>query len=485
LSESIPERADIRQLRIQAKELLRTLSAGSKLADAQLLIARKYGFDSWPKLVDKIETPALIEKLRKAIEDGDADGLEKLLKTKPVLRKHLDDPMFSFDSQPVLRASHHPAAATLLPILVRYGANPNVRSKWWAGGFSALDHAKGKTVEVLLELGAKFDVWSAAGQGRIDVLRDLLDQDPSLVNAPGGDGERPLHFAATPEIAELLIERGADLEQRDVDHEGTPVQYQVNKPEVLRVLLKHGAKPDIFTAAVLDDVEMARRILAEDPDAIDAVVGVAPFATKESDGGHIYLYTLGGHKTPSQIAAERGSRGVLGEFLQHASPARRLVAAAWLEDAPAIKAILEEHPNLGKEMGEDARAITDAAQAGKTETVRLLLEAGVDPLSPGMDSGSAMHTACWFGYVDVVRLLIGRVPLDFRDSVHGSTPLGWAAHGAHWCRNTAGDYVALVEALLEAGADVNAPANKGGTSILDQAGTREDVKEVLRRYGAK
>ncbi len=96
-----------------------------------------------------------------------------------------------------------------------------------------------------------------------------------------------------------------------------------------------------------------------------------------------------------------------------------------------------------------------------------------------------MHTACWYGYVDVVKLLIGRVPLDVKDSVHGSPPLGWATHGSQWCRNPKGDYVAVVETLLKAGADPNEPANASGKSMLDQAGQREDIKEVLRRYGAK
>jgi hypothetical protein len=66
MSENLPENANIRQLRVQAKELLRTLPSGSKLADAQLLIARKYGFDSWPKLVAQIETPGLLEQFRAA-----------------------------------------------------------------------------------------------------------------------------------------------------------------------------------------------------------------------------------------------------------------------------------------------------------------------------------------------------------------------------------------------------------------------------------
>ncbi len=350
MSEPIPERADVRQLRTQAKELLRSLQSGetlvdgkrladAKLSDAQLLVARKFGFDSWPKLVSQIETPVLIEKFKKAIDDGDAETLEQLLKAKPVLRKHIDDPMFFFGSQAILRASSHSNAEKLIPILVRYGADPNVRSKWWAGGFGALDHAKGKTVDLLLRLGAKFDVWSAAAHGRIDVLRELLDKDPSSVNAPGGDGERPLHFAATAETAELLIGRGADLKQRDVDHEGTPIQHQVNNPEVLRVLLQHGAKPDIFSLRLFSTmVNLARRILNDDPDAINARAGHAPFVTKESDGGLIYIciQLWSEQDSDSSCGGTRQPGAVLTELLKLVSPARRLVASAWLEDEEAV-----------------------------------------------------------------------------------------------------------------------------------------------------
>ena len=187
MSEPIPERADIRQLRIQAKELLRSLSNGEKLADAQLAIARKFGFDSWPKLVEAIEKPVLLEKFKTAVYEGDLATLERLLKTKASLRRHINDTMFDFDSPAVVYASHHPHAENLLTLLVKHGADPNVRSKWWAGGFGALDHASENATKVLVDLGAKFDVWSASAKGRIDVLRQLLDADPSSVNAPGGD----------------------------------------------------------------------------------------------------------------------------------------------------------------------------------------------------------------------------------------------------------------------------------------------------------
>ncbi|MBS1702262.1 MAG: ankyrin repeat domain-containing protein [Armatimonadetes bacterium] len=495
MSEPLPERADVRQLRIQAKELLRALQNGDqsadgldpakvKLADAQRLIARKYGFSSWPKLVDQVETPALLEQFQNAVHSGDAAALETLLKSMPNLRKHINDPIFSFDSPAIVPASRNPRAKEIVPILIRYGADPNQRTGWWAGGFGALDHADDEVTDLLLNLGAKFDVWSAASHGRVDVLRQLLDQDPSLVNAPGGDGMRPLHFAANAETAEFLIERGADLEQRDVDHEGTPIQYQVQRPEVLRVLLAHGAKPDVFTAVALDDPDLLRQILKDDPKAIDARVGQGEFVTKKSNGGHIYAYTAGPTMTPHQFAAKLGHQKVEAVLLEHAAPARRLLVAALREDAKEVDAILAAHPDAGRDMGPDARALADAAQEGRAEAVRLLLKAGVDPTAPGMDSGSALHTACWFGYIDVVRLLVDRVPLDLCDAVHGSPPLGWTAHGSQWCRNPKGDYVAVARLLLEKGADPTAPANKFGVSMLDQAGKREDVKAVLREFGA-
>ncbi len=496
MSEPIPERADVRQLRIQAKELLRSLQNGdesvdgiepskAKLADAQRLIARKYGFSSWPKLVDQVETPILLEQFQQAVYTGDASGLERLLNSKPALRKHINDPVFSFDSPAIVPASRHPKAKELVPILVHYGANPNQRTGWWAGGFGVLDHANEEVTNLLLNLGAKFDVWSAAAHGRVDVLKDLIEKDPELVNAPGGDGMRPLHFAANAETAEFLIEKGADLGLRDVDHESTAIQYQVNRPEVLKVLLAHGAEPDVFTAVALNDVALIRRLIEDDPSVVESRVGEGKFVTKESNGGHIYAYTVGPSMTPHQFAAKLGHREVVEALTEHASPSRRLVVAALREDADEVNRILETHPNVGKDMGADARSITDAAQEGRTEAVRLLLLAGVDPTTPGMDSGSALHTACWFGHLDIVKLLVSRVPLDLLDAVHGSPPLGWAAHGSQWCRNPKGDYVAVVRTLIEAGADVHVPANKFGATMLQQAGKRDDVKAVLREFGAK
>jgi hypothetical protein len=51
----------------------------------------------------------------------------------------------------------------------------------------------------------------AARLGWIDELRALLAADPALVHARGGDGQQPLHEAATVAIADFLLDHGADV----------------------------------------------------------------------------------------------------------------------------------------------------------------------------------------------------------------------------------------------------------------------------------
>jgi hypothetical protein len=89
----------------------------------------------------------------------------------------------------------------------------------------------------------------------------------------------------------------------------------------------------------------------------------------------------------------------------------------------------------------------------------------------GDTGGTPLHQATWYGQLDVVRLLLAHhAPLEVKDTTYGGTPLGWACHGSLNCRNPQGDYPAIAEALIEAGATFESP---GGT---------EEVQKVMRRY---
>jgi hypothetical protein len=78
-----------------------------------------------------------------------------------------------------------------------------------------------------------------------------------------------------------------------------------------------------------------------------------------------------------------------------------------------------------------------------------------------------------------------RVPLEARDPVHLSTPLGWAAFGSVHRRADGGDYSAVVDRLVAAGADINAPGNGKPMSLIAMADGNSEVQATLRRHGAR
>src|SRR3989441_4896565 len=77
-------------------------------------------------------------------------------------------------------------------------------------------HHRRECVALLLAAGPELDVFDAASVGATARVADLLDREPSLVNAYSSDGFYPLGLAAFfahPETVRLLLARGADVAQ--------------------------------------------------------------------------------------------------------------------------------------------------------------------------------------------------------------------------------------------------------------------------------
>src|SRR2546427_341905 len=74
-------------------------------------------------------------------------------------------------------------------------------------------HRRPEAVAALLAAGPDLDIFDAASVGRTERVAELLDRDPSLVNAYSSDGFYPLGLAAFfahPDTVRLLLSRGAD-----------------------------------------------------------------------------------------------------------------------------------------------------------------------------------------------------------------------------------------------------------------------------------
>ena len=213
----------------------------------------------------------------------------------------------------------------MLDLLIAHGADINAKSAWEMGGFGILENATPEQMPALIERGAKVDVWSAAKFDMADRLRAFLTSDPSLVNAKGGDGKRPLHYAASVEIAQILLDHGAEIDALDDDHQFDAGAISRQRAARRRPIpAARGARSDLLLAAALGDLDRVRRHLDEDPGAIRMRVSQDwfPMIDTAKNGGHIYQWTLGFYVSAFDVARKHGHQAVLDLLLAAGRPAR-------------------------------------------------------------------------------------------------------------------------------------------------------------------
>ncbi len=470
MSRQLPEQPNLQHLKKQAKELLRSVRQG-KLADAQHAIANEYGFVTWARLKLHVESLGLspAQALKAAVCDSDASRVQALLEQYPELRAKVDDPLpdYGFGLNALYAAVQRSDRETI-DVLLRAGANIRKRSDWWAGSFGVLDECDPSLVEFLTQRGAELDVHSASRLGMIAKLREFVTADPGVVHARGGDGQTPLHFASTVEVAEFLLSHGADIDARDVDHESTPAQYMLrvqqrrhypkDRQDVARYLVSRGCHTDILMAAALGDIDLVRRHLDEDPDCIRMRVSKEWFPSRNPRaGGPIYLWTLGGGRTAHTVARDFGHEEVFRLLMERTPEDLKLALACELGDEAAFQQFLAKHPDTAKTLSEaDARKLPAAAQSNNTKAVGLMLEAGWPVDTPGEMGATALHWAGFNGSAEMTREILGFHPtLELKSREYEGTALGWAIFGSGngWHRET-GDYVGTIRAMMAAGATV-------------------------------
>src|SRR6516225_600101 len=132
----LPDRPNLDQLKNQAKDLLKGHKAGDPealrhiqanhsrlgassvheirasrftLSGAQLVVAREYGFSSWPRLKAHVESLSpgaddLVDQFKRAIRADDAARTRHLLEAHPMLRAKIDEPVGPFDSPAIASA---------------------------------------------------------------------------------------------------------------------------------------------------------------------------------------------------------------------------------------------------------------------------------------------------------------------------------------------------------------------------------------------
>ena len=146
---TLPPRPNLEQQKKLAKDLLAAFRRGDtealarvraelpdkkeiRLADAQYVLAREYGFTSWRDLMERVEELAanalpLIERFKSAVRNGDAKALRAMRPQRAGLRAVVNKPLFAFDSSALVSVAGS-GDVDLVDALLDLGADPNQRS---------------------------------------------------------------------------------------------------------------------------------------------------------------------------------------------------------------------------------------------------------------------------------------------------------------------------------------------------------------------
>jgi ankyrin repeat protein len=264
---SLPLRPSLNQLKLQAHELHRAHRDGEvpaaariathhprmrgvplqtildrplPLADAQLVVAREYGFETWSQLKQRVELGARMDRIQPhprfedalaALDAGDPERLRGLLASHPDLvhaRTDLEPPFGYFSGATLL---HHVAG------------NP-----WRDRDLPAniVDLAR-----LLLDAGAEVDARTLG---------------PSPSNSPDTRGATTMGLVITSRqasersltgpLVDLLLAHGASLDLTSEDALDASLTHHA--PRAAEKMIELGARPDLFAAAALGRMDRLR-----------------------------------------------------------------------------------------------------------------------------------------------------------------------------------------------------------------------------------
>lgn len=321
-----------------------------------------------------------------AVKARDLDQVRKCLEVEPELVNAFDASEFGGTS---IHLAIHRDDKETIALLLEKGADINLKSDFAAGAWSAvqlaLSSAKDELADFLVGRGAEIGPHEAAGLGDLELLESLIDENPRCVHAAGGDGCVPLHFARTPEVADLLLSHGADLEARCEDHHSTPTEYLcTSRPAVARHLMDLGAEWNLFTVIMAGDEPRFREAL-QGPGALEMRIDETHFPKHpETEAMSILYFTVGWNTSPLHAAAKANRpdfiRALLAAGMEIETRAdyddcTALHMAAWWDKVEAARCLIEEGADIEVNTGEihNTTAASWAIVSGSAHVLELLL----------------------------------------------------------------------------------------------------------------
>jgi ankyrin repeat protein len=407
-------RPDLEQLKRQAKELREAFLAGeanalaevnahypgadpSKFAlhNAQLVLARSYGFPSWPKLKAYVDG-LTVRRLAAAVRAGDLARVEAMLRARPELA-NLE--MSYGDEHRPLHYAVMDRSPTMVRLLMQHGADArrgiHPHRDATTALTIALERGYDEIAAIIREEEQRRRESMSASTARVTSSQDelseaiargdaaralaMMDADPSLIQACDREGWTPLHVASavrSPDLVAWLLERGADADRRGKD-DRTPLD------------LAAGGRRPIDAGQFAAVAEMLRRAGA-------ALTACAAVALGETDWLRA-RHAEGNLVNP--ITWEAG--GLLTVAVRHDRPDILVLLLDFGFD-PDERAASGEGQDVVYSQG---YPLWHSAALDRREMAGILLQRGANPNAHVDSSGSAVYSAYSHRQWEMVELL--------------------------------------------------------------------------------
>jgi ankyrin repeat protein len=391
MSRSLPLRANLEWLKKLSKERLAALrmrEPDAQLNEAQLEVAREYGFTSWRQLQAHVEqVRAQLDALvpadvrRRAAEDHVAADDPDLAKLFAAVRAGETVAVQELVARrPALLAAHGPEGETPLhvaaqfndsriaSVLVAYGADIDAKlgqsahtALSWAVTCNSLDCAR-----TLLKLGAEADLFCAAGIGAIESLQPWFDVAGAL--RPNASRTGSSRVAA--------------------DGSRLPCPPPTAGEQISDAL---------YAACRNGQVEAARFLLTKGPDlSFRAYIGGTP----------LHWAYFGGSREIVEMLLAAGADAAVRDDVLKCTPRAFGVAtaASWGFDFKVRKLVADD-PALANAVDEHTSPLIEAARGGQARVVRLLLDSGADASWRDAAGRTAKDAAAAKGHAEIVTML--------------------------------------------------------------------------------
>ena len=476
---------DLTQLKRSAKNLKKAFDSGDvkaqqrvlsllpswqgekdlKLASAQFIIAREYGYKNWIRLKEAIKqkSRSLANKadaLLHFVLDGEYDQARQLLADDPALAQenfftavvtaqvHEVEDALARDRE---QARNNGGVGGCEPIVLVCCANLYPDN-------TGFNQRREKVLTLLLSHGADPNAEVVRSAEHLSALLGTV-RSPGTVKLTA----ILLDAGAAPRDAKCLIhaceqhDRGCLLQLLQHNprqpHLSAALQHLLESEDLdgTRLLLEHGADANQVHWAIYN-----RRSLA-------CIQLLVQFGADIQQPYAASLHVLKGcaQTTPVQWSERLGQRLVTDYLLQHIADTRtpldRFIGAARNGDRQVLAGIIEQYPDLvGKISWTDQGALASVAREGNFEAVKILLEYGfaLEARADDLDATALLY-ACAYGREELAKFLLEKGADYYARTNRDEDALCTTISFACLHRESSSAYAKIAHYLLVAGVHVD------------------------------